>query len=43
LHTVVVRALQWLSGRPVTAPIPADFPTADRVSVRPEIQIPAAR
>jgi hypothetical protein len=43
LHTVVVRALQWLAGRPVTAPIPADFPTAERLSVRPEIQIPAAR
>jgi type 1 glutamine amidotransferase len=35
LQTVVVRALQWLAGRDVTWPIPADFPTAERVSVRP--------
>jgi hypothetical protein len=43
LHTVVARALQWLAGRPVTAPIPSDFPTADQVSVRGEIAMPAAR
>jgi hypothetical protein len=43
LQTVVVRALQWLAGRPVTAPVPADFPTADRVSVRGEIPIAASR
>jgi hypothetical protein len=43
LHTVVVRALQWLAGRPVTAPIPADFPTADAVSVRGEIPISLSR
>lgn len=43
LHTVVVRALQWLAGRPVTAPIPADFPAADQMVVRPEIPIPASR
>lgn len=43
LHTVAVRALQWLAGRPVTWPVPADFPTADRVSVRPEIALQATR
>jgi hypothetical protein len=43
LQTVVVRALQWLARRPVTAPVPADFPTADRVSVRGEIPIAAPR
>jgi hypothetical protein len=37
---VVVRALQWLAGRPATFPVPADFPTADRMSVRPEIALP---
>lgn len=36
VQTVIVRALQWLAGRDVTWPVPADFPTADRVSVRPE-------
>jgi hypothetical protein len=41
LQTVVARALQWLAGRPVTAPVPPDFPTADRMSVRPEITLPA--
>jgi type 1 glutamine amidotransferase len=39
LQTVVVRSLQWLARRPVTWPVPADFPTADRVSVRPEIPV----
>lgn len=39
LQTVVVRALQWLAGRPVTFPVPADFPSADKVSVRAEIQL----
>ena len=42
LQTVAVRALQWLAGRPVTFPVPADFPTADTISVRGEIPIPAA-
>jgi len=41
LQTVVVRALQWLAGRPVTWPVPPDFPTADTISVRPEIPISA--
>lgn len=40
LQTVVVRALQWLAGREVTWPVPADFPTADKVSVRGEIALP---
>ncbi len=39
LQTVVVRSLQWLAGRPVAWPVPSDFPTADRVSVRPEIPL----
>jgi len=41
LQTVMVRALQWLASRPVTFPIPPDFPTADNVSVRGEITLPA--
>jgi hypothetical protein len=43
LQTVVVRALQWLARRPVTAPVPGDFPTAERVSVRGEIPIVAPK
>ena len=39
----VVRALQWLAGRDVTLPVPADFPTAERVSVRPEAPRPGIR
>ena len=39
LQTVVVRALQWLAGRPVTWPVPPDFPTATSVSVRSEIPL----
>ena len=33
----MVRCLQWLAGRPVTFPVPPDFPTADKTSIRPEI------
>jgi hypothetical protein len=39
LQTVVVRTLQWLAGREVTWPVPADFPTSDRMSVRGEIPL----
>jgi type 1 glutamine amidotransferase len=39
LHTVVVRALQWLAHRDITYPVPADFPAADKTSVRAEIAI----
>jgi type 1 glutamine amidotransferase len=39
LHTVTVRALQWLAGRPADLPVPPDFPTADQVSVRGEIPL----
>lgn len=38
VQTILMRALQWLAGRPVTIPVPPDFPTADRVSVRGEIR-----
>ena len=41
LQTIMVRALQWLAGRPADFPVPADFPTADKVSVRGEIALPA--
>ena len=40
LHTVMVRALQWLASRPANFPLPPDFPTADKVSVRGEIPLP---
>ena len=41
LHTIVVRSLQWLAGREVTWPVPADFPTAEKASVRGEIPLRA--
>jgi type 1 glutamine amidotransferase len=34
-QTVLIRSLQWLAGRHVSWPIPPDFPTADRISLRP--------
>jgi hypothetical protein len=40
LQTVLVRALQWLAGRPASYPVPPDFPTADKASVRGEIPLP---
>jgi hypothetical protein len=36
VQTLIVRAVQWLAGRPVTFPVPADFPTEQRTSLRPE-------
>jgi hypothetical protein len=41
VQTIVVRALQWLARREVTLPVPADFPTAEKISVRSEIVLPA--
>ena len=43
VQTVVVRALQWLAGRDVTWPVPADFPSATAASIRGEIPLPADR
>jgi len=40
LHTVVVRALQWLAQREPDYPVPADFPTINHLSVRGEIALP---
>ncbi len=39
-QTVLIRSLQWLAQRPVTYPIPADFPTATAVSLRPTPKLP---
>jgi type 1 glutamine amidotransferase len=43
VQTLVVRALQWLAKRPVTLPVPADFPTENSTSVRSELKLPADR
>lgn len=40
LQTIIVRSLQWLAEKPVTFPVPEDFPTADKMSVRSEIPMP---
>ena len=40
-QTIMVRALQWLAQRPVTFPIPADFPGPNAVSLRPTPTLPA--
>ena len=34
-QTVFVRALQWLAKRPVTFPLPSDFPTEASTVLRP--------
>ncbi len=41
VQTLLVRALQWLAKRPVTWPVPADFPTENATSVRAELPLPA--
>jgi hypothetical protein len=40
VQTLLVRALQWLARRPVTWPVPADFPTATSTSIRAELRLP---
>jgi len=42
VQTMIVRAVQWLANRPVTYPVPPDFPTADRKSIRPDLAIAGA-
>jgi hypothetical protein len=39
-QTLLPRALQWLAGRPVTIPVPPDFPTAEKISLRANIPLP---
>jgi len=34
-QTVLIRSLQWLAGRPITWPVPKDFPNEGAVSLRP--------
>jgi hypothetical protein len=40
VQTLLVRSLQWLSRRPVTWPVPEDFPTATSTSIRGELRLP---
>ncbi len=39
-QTVLLRTLQWLAKRPITVPVPPDFPTEAATSIRPEIKMP---
>lgn len=41
VQTIIPRAVQWLAKRPVTIPVPADFPGTKTVSLRGEFQLPA--
>jgi len=42
MRTLMIRALEWLADRPVTYPVPADFPSEHAVSVRPAKDSPEA-
>lgn len=35
VQTIIPRAVQWLAKKPVTLPVPQDFPSAHAVSIRP--------
>jgi hypothetical protein len=37
---LIQRTLQWLAKRPVTVPLPANFPTAEKISLAPNIPLP---
>lgn len=37
---ILIRSLQWLAKRPVTFPIPVDFPAPDHTSLRPLPSLP---
>ena len=38
-QTLILRTLQWLAKRPITIPVPKDFPAETAVSIRPEIPL----
>jgi uncharacterized protein len=40
VQTLLVRAVQWLAKRPVTFPVPPDFPSENATSVRGELNLP---
>ncbi len=40
VEVILIRALQWLARRKPDYPLPSDFPTADAVSIRPELVLP---
>ena len=40
VQTLLVRAIQWLAQRPVTFPVPSDFPSENATSVRAELKLP---
>jgi len=35
VQTIIPRAVQWLAKRPVTIPVPPDFPGTNTISARP--------
>lgn len=41
VQTIIPRAVQWLAKKPVTLPVPPDFPETNAVSVRPEVLLPS--
>jgi type 1 glutamine amidotransferase len=41
VQTLISRTIQWLAGKPVTIPMPPDFPGTNAVSIRPEIRLPS--
>ncbi len=43
VQTMIIRALQWLAHRPVTYPLPKDFPTETTLSIRPPLVIPPSK
>jgi hypothetical protein len=38
-QTLIPRAIEWLAGRPITVPVPSDFPTAEKTSIRQNIPL----
>jgi type 1 glutamine amidotransferase len=42
VQTLIPRVVQWLARKPVTIPVPPDFPGTNAISIRPEIQLPPA-
>lgn len=40
VQTIIPRAIQWLAKRPVTIPVPPDFPGTNAVSLRGDVPLP---
>ena len=42
-QTLLLRGVEWTATGKVTQPVPEDFPTAERISLRKDYKLPAGK